>query len=350
MLEALEKSLSGPLTGSAAGLPGEEWTFGILFFSLSPLVLVVVAVVDFAYLIISRPPVDRKTMPQCMRWSQKRRASTRRESDRSESSTEGTALPLKDKSTARHDRAKIAAKILHVEPTPVVEEARRRNGMLASGCRTTASTAKVKLKPPSKEFKIGQAVRCLRKTRIMGCFSIAIASHSTAVVLTTLLASLGFVQKTHDKKHTKFIKIPNLSSCLQCEKVFASRFLALHKLAFSVCHQNYVVSARSLVTFSFEEFCGSNCFPISPIDSAEIGFQTIQSSKPQQVGWTVEGAPFEWETWPGATIEHPGQHIQPYRDGGNMNPLALWVFGRNKHEPQTAGDKSQHADPLLQYR
>lgn len=77
---------------------------------------------------------------------------------------------MKEKSAARSDRAKIAEKVLHVEPpqpTPV-EEARPIQppstcpfGNHGKGrAQGQNCIVQVKLKPPSKEFKIGQAVRC----------------------------------------------------------------------------------------------------------------------------------------------------------------------------------------------
>ena len=77
---------------------------------------------------------------------------------------------MKEKSAARSDRAKIAEKVLHVEPTQPtpVEEARPRQppstclfGNRGKGrAQGQNCIVQVKLKPPSKEFKIGQAVRC----------------------------------------------------------------------------------------------------------------------------------------------------------------------------------------------
>ena len=77
---------------------------------------------------------------------------------------------MKEKSAARSDRTKIAEKVLHVEPTQPtpVEEARQRQppstcqfGNHSKGRAPGQNCiVQVKLKPPSKEFKIGQAVRC----------------------------------------------------------------------------------------------------------------------------------------------------------------------------------------------
>ena len=53
-------------------------------------------------------------------------------------------------------------------------------------------------------------------------------------------------------------------------------------------------------------------------------------SVPVQVGWTVEGTPFEWETWPGATTEHPGQHIDLQKWKKEMEAMKIpWKYHDN---------------------